>query len=194
MAFLAGLHYPLLVAIVHSVQNTEGLVRDFYAKRVECYVHQLAVDLPAVKPTNTSCKVDGAVSDSYLQNYPKSLGSGGIHPPTHWPYNTSSLAAARTWCCAAGHTDCGGVTFQDGRYEVRAGSNPVPSPAGSGTPTSYPRANAGRLNTVNLTQCVVTAELDFTQGVGTTYADVPTAANTMAISSTLVGKYSEYFL
>ena len=42
-------------------------------------------------------------------------------------------------CCK--HADCGGVTHQNGRYEVRAGSAPI-----QGTADSYPKEGAGGLN------------------------------------------------
>jgi hypothetical protein len=57
-------------------------------------------------------------SSAYLAGYPHSLpGSDGVHPPAKWPYATTSLAAAEAWCCK--HGDCGGVTHQNGQYEVR---------------------------------------------------------------------------
>jgi len=184
---------------------------------VECYIEQVKVDVPAVKPNPGACKLPATpVKNTYLQNYPLSLGSGGVYPPAVWPYNTSSLADAGSWCCAAGHEDCVGVSFQNGRYEAWAGTFPVPNPSGSCTCNSYPRPHAqGGLNTINLTKCVVTAELDFTQagsggdgsgsgggGVGgggggirsSNYIDVPTRSKTLELSERLTAYYSKYFL
>jgi len=56
---------------------------------------------------------------------------------------------------------------------------------------SYRRSDKGSgLNRANLTKCVVTAELDFTQGTGTRYAEEPTTANSLALSGSLFAKYS----
>ena len=46
------------------------------------------------------------------------------------------------------------------------------------------------MNRANLTKCVVTAEMDFTQGTGTRYAEEPTTANSLALSGSLFAKYS----
>ena len=97
----------------YANKHWNGLVRDFYAKRVECYVNQAALDVPAVPPTPGVCKMGALMAGTYLSNYPKSLGSGGIQPPAKWPYNASSLESAAAWCCK--HGDCGGVTHQNGR-------------------------------------------------------------------------------
>jgi hypothetical protein len=107
----------------YANKHWNGLVRAFYAKRVQCYVDQLLQYLPDVKPMPKECKLAAEVHASYLSNYPMSLGSGGVHPPSTWPYDTSSLEAAGGWCC--NHLDCGGVTRQDGRYEVRANGCPT---------------------------------------------------------------------
>ena len=59
-------------------------------------------------------------------------------------------------------------------YEVRHGGRPIHDPA-SDLQGSWPKAGAAGggdvLNHVNLTKCVTTAELDFTQGTATTYLD-----------------------
>ena len=187
----------------YANKHWNGLVRDFYAKRVECYVNQAALDVPAVPPTPGVCKMGALMAGTYLSNYPKSLGSGGIQPPAKWPYNASSLESAAAWCCK--HGDCGGVTHQNGRqatiisalflrlcgvivalcfffnsfihsfilllcrFEVRAGNFPI-----KGTADSYVNKNAGGLNTGNLTKCVTTAEMDFTQGTTEKYLELPT--------------------
>ena len=130
-----------------------------------------------------------------------SLGSGGVTPPQVWPYNTSSLLAAKEWCCAANHTDCGGITYQqdaerpNGRYEVRGGSTPMRNPA-PGVCNSYPRLGdhkTGQLNKTNVTVCIMAAEIHFTQTVGTDYTVMPTNQLTAVRSATLAEKYAQYF-
>ena len=58
-------------------KHWNGLIRDFYSKRVQCYVDQISIDLPATKPLPSQCKIGAEVPSTYLHNYPKSLGSGG---------------------------------------------------------------------------------------------------------------------
>ena len=58
---------------------------------------------------------------------------------------------------------------------------------------SYPKHNAGQLNQVNLTKCVTTAELDFTQGTSGGYIEEPTVGKTLALSATLIAKYARFF-
>ena len=105
---------------------------------------------------------------------------------------TASLSAAEGWCCK--HHDCGGVTLQNGRYEVRAGSNPIPNPQPATVADSWlkPGKRAG-LNGVNLTKCVTTAELDFTQDTSTKYLEEPTTAKTLSLSEVLLKKYAKFF-
>lgn len=172
----------------YANKHWNGLIRDFYAARVQCYVDQFTVDLPPHPPSPSQCQIGHEVPSTYLHNYPKSLGSGGIHPPSVWPYNTSDLSAAEKWCCA--HSDCGGITHQNGRYEVRAISSLSPD----GTASSYPREGAAPLNQVNLTRCVVTRELEFTQGTGSDYLQLPTMDKTLSLSDALIKKYSPYIL
>ena len=179
----------------YANKHWNGMVRDFYAKRVQCYLNQVVKDLPDTPhPMNGTCSLpSSAVAHAYLPGYPKSLGSGGVAPPAVWPYNTSSFGAAGQWCCAPGHSDCGGVTLQNDRYEVRAGSSPIPNPPGSSEATSWPLAGKANLDHANMTHCVVLAEMDFTQGVNA-YADTPTRSLTLSLSAQLVGKYAVYFL
>ena len=56
-------------------KHWNGLVRDFYAKRVQCYVAQMQRDLPASKPPPSQCSFGTELSKSYLANYPASLVS-----------------------------------------------------------------------------------------------------------------------
>ena len=121
---------------------------------------------------------------------PGSLGTGGgDHPPSVWPYDTSSLSAAQRWCCH--HDDCGGVTHQNGRFEVRSGSFPIPH-FGDGE-SSFPREGAGGgVNMTNVTRCVVQAEMDFTQSTATKYATVATPHKTRELSQQLVKRYGVY--
>lgn len=185
-------------------KHWNGLVRDFYAKRVQCYIDQVAIDVPATPPkppdpANCKINIKAPVPNTYLSNYPRSLpGCDGIHPPASWPYDTSSLPAAKAWCCK--HRDCGGITHQNGRYEVRNGGKPIvdPSPNLQG---SYPKDGAGGnggggggLNHANLTRCVTTAELDFTQGQGGGYLEKPTTEKTLSLSTKLIEKYAKYFV
>ena len=72
-----------------------GLVRDFYAARVKCYIDQAAVELPpSGAPPPPPCRTGPAwtkAAHSYLPNYPHSLpSSDGTHPPStgRWPYDT----------------------------------------------------------------------------------------------------------
>ncbi len=182
----------------YANKHWNGLVRDFYAKRVQCYIDQAAIDMPLPSPPPppgpNHCKIEALVPGSYLSNYPSSLpGCDGVHPPKTWPYDTSSLSAAKAWCCK--HEDCGGVTHQNGRYEVRHGGSPIHDPA-TNLEGSWPKAGAaggGALNHVNLTKCVTTAELDFTQGTATSYLEEPTTEKTLSLSSKLIAKYATYF-
>ena len=56
-------------------KHWNGLVRDFYAARVQCYVAQMQRDLPASKPPPSQCSFGTELSKSYLANYPASLVS-----------------------------------------------------------------------------------------------------------------------
>ena len=118
-------------------------------------------------------------------------GSGGVTPPPHWPYDASSLAAAQAWCCK--HSDCGGITHQNGRYEVRAGATPIANPGGSTAASSYLRKGLAKLDQANLTRCVVTAELDFTQATVGDYAQRASSDKTVALSRSLIDKYAGHF-
>eukprot|EP01045_Picozoa_sp_COSAG04_P017574 COSAG04_NODE_1564_length_6324_cov_18.572369_5_plen_139_part_00 len=118
-------------------------------------------------------------------------GSGGATPPPHWPYDASSLAAAQAWCCK--HADCGGITHQNGRYEVRAGATPIANPSGSTAASSFLRKGLAKLDQANLTRCVVTAELDFTQATGGDYAQRAASDKTVALSRSLIDKYAGHF-
>ena len=118
-------------------------------------------------------------------------GSGGVTPPSHWPYDASSLAAAQAWCCK--HADCGGITHQNGRYEVRAGATPIANPGGSTAASSFLRKGLAKLDQANLTRCVVTAELDFTQATGGDYAQRAASDKTVALSRSLIDKYAGHF-
>ena len=88
-------------------KHWNGLVRDFYQQRVQCFVDQASIDLPASAPTTL---------------------------PEHSPF--------------------------DG---------------------------------VNMTKCAVMAELAFTQGTETTYAETPTSSKTLSMSKALLAKYAKYF-
>ena len=112
-------------------------------------------------------------------------------PPPHWPYDASSLAAAQAWCCK--HADCGGITHQNGRYEVRAGATPIANPSGSTAASSFLRKGLAKLDQANLTRCVVTAELDFTQATGGDYAQRASSDKTVALSRSLIDKYAGHF-
>jgi len=175
----------------YANKHWNGLIRDFYARRVQCYVNQVNVDIPNTpQPTPTCSLAAKAVTNSYLKGYPYALNNGSIYAPTKWPYNTSSLDAAEAWCCR--YTDCGGVTYQTShsieRYEVRAGSSPI----GNSGSSSYPRKETSALNHANLTKCVVEAELSFTQGSGGDYLQKPTVDKTVALATSLIAKYAKY--
>ena len=45
----------------------------------------------------------------------------------------------------------------------------------------------------NMTKCAVMAELAFTQGTGTAYAEAPTRSKTLSMSKALLAKYAKYF-
>ena len=59
----------------YANKHWNGLVRDFYAARVQCYVAQMQRDLPASKPPPSQCSFGTELSKSYLSNYPASLVS-----------------------------------------------------------------------------------------------------------------------
>jgi hypothetical protein len=48
------------------------------------------------------------------------------------------------------------------------------------------------VNSANLTECGVKAEMAFTQGTATSYSEVPTPSKTVALSHTLLKKYQKY--
>ena len=156
--------------------------------RAECYLEQLAIDLPHTvppPPSPSACRWGAKLEDAYLQSYREPQCTLGIETlpalclcssdrvwlcvraracvctsaagvaAGRMPF-ANSLAAAQSWCCE--HADCGGVTYQDGKYEARKGSTPVP--AGSPSPPhsplfSIPRADhhSAGVNKVNLTDC-----------------------------------------
>jgi len=179
----------------YANKHWAGLVKHFYAERVRCVIDQASIDLPATPPSPPSPQCPYMPEDRgmYLRNYPPSLpGSNGIQPPATWPYNTTQLAAAQEWCCL--HRDCGGVTHQNGKFEVRAGAVPIQNPAGATQASSWPRKNARHsLNTVNLTKCVVTAEMDFTQSTDTNFVTVPSTSDTVTLSHELLAKYGTHY-
>ena len=95
------------------------------------------------------------------------------------------------WCCT--HADCGGVTQQNGRFEVRAGNAPTKDDSPS-LVASWPIA-VPRLNSSAVLECALAAELDFTLNrKRTTYASEATPERTLAISSELLTKYALYFV
>lgn len=51
---------------------------------------------------------------------------------------------------------------------------------------------ASKMNESNLTKCVTTAELDFTQDTVTKYDSVPTREKTLVLSAALIAKYAKY--
>ena len=51
----------------------------------------------------------------------------------------------------------------------------------------------GDFNGANMTQCAVMAELAFTQGTETVYAETPTSDRTIVMSKMLLEKYAQYF-
>ena len=51
----------------------------------------------------------------------------------------------------------------------------------------------GEFNGANMTQCAVMAELAFTQGTETVYAETPTSDRTIVMSKMLLEKYAQYF-
>ena len=68
----------------YANKHWNGLVRDFYAKRVLCYVHQINIDMAPAPPAQ--CTYRAEVANAYLAHYPGSLGTGGgDHPPSVWP-------------------------------------------------------------------------------------------------------------
>jgi hypothetical protein len=48
------------------------------------------------------------------------------------------------------------------------------------------------IDTANMTECAVKAELAFTQGTETKYSEIPTAEKTLTLSKSLLEKYSKY--
>ena len=175
----------------YANKHWNGLIRDFYARRVQCYINQIAVDLPDVVPQ--TCHIQAQIAGTYLAGYPRSLGCSGASAPSSWPYNTSNLGDAKMWCCT--HEDCGGITQQNNQYEVRASGTPTIEPGSSPQASSYPRAGRNlhlMINTANLTRCVVTAEMDFTQATDRGYATEATTGRTHSLSAQLLAKYKQH--
>ena len=71
----------------YANKHWNGLIRDFYAKRVQCFVEQARIDLPAPPPQNaTTCTYADPARHMYLAHYPPSLvPGGGDKPPVVWP-------------------------------------------------------------------------------------------------------------
>jgi hypothetical protein len=82
----------------------------------EVTLQQTWKDIAAVPPAPppSPCVWGPEAKGSYLKDYPASLPDGG---------QSQTLAAAQELCCK--HNDCGGVTFQNGIYQLRASTNPV---------------------------------------------------------------------
>jgi len=183
-------HLPGLDTYANKHWN--GLIRDFYRKRVMCYTNRIAIDLPAAVPKpSATCDYDGMAKLTYLRNYPADLpGSDGTHAPPTWPYNVTDAGAAKKWCCE--HSDCGGVTAQNSRYEVRAGNTNVKDNS-PGLVGSW-RKSRPSLNESKITACVVEAELDFTLNrMETSYPTDATPERTLELSAELLAKYQAYF-
>lgn len=179
-------HLP--IADSYANKHWNGLIRDFFAKRVQCLVDQAMIDIPA-HPSPHNCTYGTKVQHNYLKNYPKSLpGCDGVHEPTSWPYDTSKLEAAQAWCCA--HDDCGGVTLQHGHYEVRAGATPHGD--SHHNCSSWPRHDSGKVDVTNQTKCIVAAEINFTQSTESSYAVNPTTQLIIPLSKKLLKRYQEY--
>jgi hypothetical protein len=64
-----------------------------------------------------ACNFTEALPSNILPGYAKG------YSPTHQPY-ANTLEAAEAWCCKQGPKICGGVTFQAGKYDARAGCEP----------------------------------------------------------------------
>ena len=106
--------------------------------------------LPASAPPSpppAACEWGKGRMGHYLDGWCPSLAPGGSEicgtieggtiVPSSWPYDTTRLEAAKAWCCE--HEDCGGVTLEAGRYEVRSSSTPTADPAGSFVDASWSR-------------------------------------------------------
>ena len=91
------------------------------------------------------------------------------------------------------HDDCGGVTAQHGRYEVRAGNQPLDD-TGSATLVGSWRRAKPRLNVTAMMHCAVEAELNFTLNRrASSYATSATTERTLPLSSELLRKYARFF-
>ena len=169
----------------YASKHWNGLVRDFYAPRLQCYVAQMLADFPSSKaPT---CIFGPRVNNTFLSGFPRSLSPTGQTPPISWPYNASDLGAAQAWCCD--RIDCGGITWdpQSHAFQARSGRS---ANACSYPSYSYPRVDH-IANISNLTHCVVVAEMAFIHDTGTVYADRATPELTLTLSKTLVQRYND---
>ena len=109
--------------------------------------------------------------------------------PATWPYDVQNVSAAKAWCCA--HADCGGVTQQHGRYEVRAGNAPIKDVVSKTLIGSWRRH---LLNATAMMKCGVEAELNFTLNrLASSYATRATTERTLPLSSELLRKYARFF-
>lgn len=134
----------------YANKHWNGLVKDFFAKRVQCYVDQIdsepnatwsATEIALSSRTESAadpkrrrkqpadggqaCVINSTgVAATYIAGFPPSVGPG--HNPK-MPFNDSDFAAAKDWCCA--HDDCGGIMFEFGVYTARAGHKQLPDPS-----------------------------------------------------------------
>jgi alpha-N-acetylglucosaminidase len=174
----------------YASKHWAGLIRDFYARRVKCYIDHVANILP---DEPIPCAINTTGVRGTLKGYPSSLpgcqvgyescGPSGL-PPSTWPYDVKTLQAAQAWCCA--HDDCGGVVLQSGRYEVR-GATYLNTKAST---TAFPRNLYKSKVRSNLTRCIAQIEETFGQDTVTQYDVVPTNHATVAVSRQMYKKYS----
>ena len=114
----------------------------------------------SVIDSTVPCSFAPVAPGMFLAGYPASLGCDpwlgerGADPGSfgcakhYWPYDRSDLASAQAWCCE--NDDCGGVTFQYGFYEARAGRHGFQG--GGGNASSWLRLNAPHSPSSELTR------------------------------------------
>ena len=99
------------------------------ASRIASYMLQLHATAPPPAPPPhpgppPPCTFGPPQNHSYIANY-----------PSEGPGSAKTLHDAMATCALA--KDCGGVTFQHGKYQLRAGHQTIPVPRGTADATSW---------------------------------------------------------
>ena len=128
---LAGVHSSLANSSITGVGITmEGIWTNYPVFEITFQQAWASPPPPPAPPAPppAPCEWAAEVKDTYLANLVSSADGG-------WPYDDAKLEAAKAWCCA--HDDCGGVTLQEGTFQVRASTTPIHETG----PASWARKN-----------------------------------------------------